>query len=333
MLIAAAVAMAGGGGIITVPVVHAQELQQSVFVSVIRRGEPVLDLGAGEFVIEEDGVRREILRAERAEVPMQVAILVDDSQRVARNMSHLRNGLHSLLDGLPEGQQIALFSFGDRLRTIVDYTPNKKRLRDGVTRYAPFSETSSYLLNAVAEIAVDLDRRGAIRPIIVLITTEGANTGLARISVGRQRTASTVISPRGGQGLDANQVLRVLEDRMVAVHSLVIRGFGDLGTPDFVTDPGFSSATRGALVWDTGDRDRSSLFERLPKVTGGAREELGTSSAVPKILAKVANDITSQYLVTYARPVGLISPQKVEVTVTRRRHQVRSTRSRPIRMR
>ena len=46
MLIAAAVAMAVGGGIITVPVVHAQELQQSVFVSVIRRGEPVLDLGA-----------------------------------------------------------------------------------------------------------------------------------------------------------------------------------------------------------------------------------------------------------------------------------------------
>ena len=48
------------------------ELQQSMFVSVIRRGEPVLDLTADEFIIEEDGERREVLRVERSEVPVQV---------------------------------------------------------------------------------------------------------------------------------------------------------------------------------------------------------------------------------------------------------------------
>ena len=69
--------------------VQTPETEQSLFVSVIRRGEPVLDLTADEFVVEEDGERRDILRVERAEAPMHVAILVDDSRGLVRNPSHI----------------------------------------------------------------------------------------------------------------------------------------------------------------------------------------------------------------------------------------------------
>ena len=306
----------------------AQELQQSVFVSVIRSGEPVTDLTADEFVIEEDGRRREVLRVEPANVPMQVAILVDDSQGFARNLSHVRNGLTALINGLPDGQQIALSTFGEHVTRVVDFTTNKDVLLEAAARYAPFSETSAYLTNALAQTAADLDRRGAIRPIIVLLTAEGANTQMSRVSLGRQ--GDTPISPRGGKGLDYKVVLEVLKETMVAVHSLVVR---DVGIPQFATTPDFSTATRGALMQDSGDRDRASLLQQLPKVTGGGRQELGTTSAVPKLLAQMANEISNQYLVTYARPVGLIPPEEVEVKVTRRRHRVRSTPSRPIMVR
>jgi len=306
----------------------AQELQQSVFVSVIRSGEPVTDLTADEFVIEEDGRRREVLRVEPANVPMQVAILVDDSQGFARNLSHVRNGLTALINGLPDGQQIALSTFGEHVTRVVDFTTNKDVLLEAAARYAPFSETSAYLTNALAQTAADLDRRGAIRPIIVLLTAEGANTQMSRVSLGRQ--GDTPISPRGGKGLDYKVVLEVLKETMVAVHSLVVR---DVGIPQFATTPDFSTATRGALMQDSGDRDRASLLQQLPKVTGGGRQELGTTSAVPKLLAQMANEVSNQYLVTYARPVGLIPPEEVEVKVTRRRHRVRSTPSRPIMVR
>ena len=306
----------------------AQELQQSVFVSVIRSGEPVTDLTADEFVIEEDGRRREVLRVEPANVPMQGAILVDDSQGFARNLSHVRNGLTALINGLPDGQQIALSTFGEHVTRVVDFTTNKDVLLEAAARYAPFSETSAYLTNALAQTAADLDRRGAIRPIIVLLTAEGANTQMSRVSLGRQ--GDTPISPRGGKGLDYKVVLEVLKETMVAVHSLVVR---DVGIPQFATTPDFSTATRGALMQDSGDRDRASLLQQLPKVTGGGRQELGTTSAVPKLLAQMANEISNQYLVTYARPVGLIPPEEVEVKVTRRRHRVRSTPSRPIMVR
>lgn len=307
----------------------AQELQQSVFVSVIRSGEPVLDLTADEFVVEEDDRRREVLRVERADVPMQVAILVDDSQGLARNISHVRTGLTELIDALPDGQQVALVTFGDHLTTMVDYTPNKDRLKEAASQYVPFSQTGAFLTNAIAQTAADLDRRGAIRPIIVLLTSERANAQLSRVSAGRDRSGA-VVSPRGSQGLDYKVVLDVLRETKVAVHTLVVRG---RTIPTFAGTTDLSTATRGLLQEDSGDRDRAALLQQLPKVTGGGREELGNTSAIPKMLARIGNEISNQYLVTYARPLGLIPPEKVEVKVTRRRHRVRGTPSRPIMVR
>jgi VWFA-related protein len=307
----------------------AQELQQSVFVSVTRSGEPVLDLTADEFVVEEDGRRREVLRVERAEVPMQVAILVDDSQGLARNISHVRNGLAALIDALPDGQQVALVTFGDHLTTMVDYTSKKDRLREAASQYAPFSQTGVFLGNAIAETAADLDRRGAIRPIIVLLTSERASAQLSRVTLGRDRSG-TVVSPRGSQGLSYRVVLDVLRETKVAVHTLVVRG---TITPTFADTTDLSTATRGLLQEDSGDRDRASLLQQLPKVTGGGREELGNTSAIPKMLARIGNEVSNQYLLTYSRPIGLIPPEKLEIKVTRRRHRVRSTPSRPIMVR
>ena len=260
---------------------------------------------------------------------MQVAILVDDSRGFAQNISHIRNGLGELIDMLPDGQQIALITFGDYVKTVVDYTPNKERLREAASQYAPFSETSAYLMHALAQTAADLDRRGAIRPIIVVLTSEETHTGLSRVDRGRQRSGQ-VISPRAGQGLDYKVVLDVLRETKVAVHTLVVRAASN---PSFADIPDVSSFTRGSLLQDPGDRDRASLLQQLPKVTGGGREELGATSAIPKMAARIGNEISNQYLVTYARPVGLIPPEKIEVKVTRRRHRVRSTPSRPLMVR
>ena len=321
--------------------VQTPEAEQSLFVSVIRRGEPVLDLTADEFVVEEDGERRDVLRIERAEEPMHVAILVDDSRGLVQNLSHIRNGLNELLDALPEGQQIALLTFGgDQVRTIVDYTSDKGRLRDEATRYTAFSESSAYLMNALAGTAIDLDQRGALRPVIILITGEDAITG-GGSTLGRS------VELLGLRGLDAVQTLGVLKERMVAVHSLILRGVRDnfavadgFGQPRQVetnapgvigpaSPRGGVEPNRGVPRLDAGARERARLFEQLPKVTGGIREELGNSSAVPKVLGQIANDISNQYLVTYARPVGLAPADELEVSVTRRRHRVRSTLARP----
>ena len=310
-IVAALVIAAGTGPGATL---QAQDLEQSAFVSVIRSGDPVLDLTADEFVVEEDGQRRNVLSAELADVPVQVAILVDDSPEVGRNLSHVRNGLTALIDNLPDGGHIAFLKFGQELTTVVDYTTEKDAVRAAAAEFAPFSYQSSYLLNAIFQTADDLDRRGAIRPIIVLLTADSSQT----------RHWAT-------HGLGYDVVLDGLREARVAVHSVIVRGFEDrywTGTAQFTVPPGARGTTLPRL--GSGDRDRMALFEQLPKVTGGRREELSATSAIEKTLTRIADEISNQYLVTYARPVGLAPPEKTEVKVTRRRHQVRSTPARPL---
>ncbi len=326
-LVGAAVALAVGFGAAgRGPAVRAQTSEQSIFVSVLERGSPVGDLTVEEFVVEEDGQQCEVLHVERASIiPMQVAILVDDSRGLTSTLSHIRNGLNDLIDALPEDQQIALITFGDEMRTVVDYTHDKARLEAAATEFVLFSETSSYLTNALVETALDLRRRGAIRPIIILVTAEGANAAMGRPRAGPQ--GPVVASPRGGQGLAFDRVLTVLRETRVAVHALVVRG---VGVPTFSAAPDISTATRGVLLEGSGDRERAAVLQQLPRVTGGGREELGATSALAELLTRVANEITNQYLVTYARPPGLIPPTEIEVSVTRRRMTVRSTPAHPL---
>ncbi len=303
----------------------AQATPQAVFVSAIDDGRPVLDLEANEFRVREEGESREVLLVNRAEVPVQVAILVDDSYGVTSNLGHLRRGLEELIDALPDAQMSTVIAFGDQLRTLIDFTQDKDELRRVVGEFAQFSETSWYLPNALAETAADMWDRGAVRPIIVLVTSEGAAATTARVR--RFRQGDAVVSPRGGQGMAYDRVLEILRDTKVAVHALVVRGAGMASLADgFGGDPG----TRGLSQDTAGDRDRASLLEELPRVTGGGREELGATSALAEMLDRIGDEISNQYFVVYARPAVLVPPEEIEVSVTRRGVNVRSTPAHPV---
>ena len=307
------------------PAVTAQTGPQFVFVSVLERGSPVIDLIADEFVVREDGQRREVLRvAVRPSIPMQVAILVDDSRGLTSALGHIRSGLNALIDRLPDGHEIALLTFGDQLQVAVDFTRDKERLKAAATRFFLFSETSSFMLHALVETALNLRRGGATRPIIVLITAEGSNAAPTRVSEGPRIDGPA--SPQAFQGLGFDRVLTVLRETKVAVHTLVIRG---VGNPTYSSSP--SDAARfGSLLSGVGEADRAAVLQQLPTVTGGRREELGTTSALSELLTRVADEISNQYVVMYARPDGFFSPTQVEVSVTRDGMTVRSTPAEPL---
>ncbi|MBM43186.1 MAG: hypothetical protein CL483_14835 [Acidobacteria bacterium] len=303
----------------------AQATPQAVFVSAVDDGRPVLDLEAFEFRVREEGESREVLSVNRAQVPVQVAVLVDDSYGVTSNLGHLRRGLEELIDSLPDAQMSTVVAFGDQLRTLIDFTRDKNELKRVVGEFAQFSETSWYLPNALAETAIDMWDRGAVRPIIVLVTSEGTAATMARIR--RFRQGDAVVSPRGGQGMAYDRVLEILRDTKVAVHTLVVRGAGMASLADGLGgDPG----TRGLSQDTAGDRDRASLLAELPRVTGGGREELGATSALAELLNRIGDEISNQYFVVYARPAVLVPPEQIEVSVTRRGVSVRSTPAHPI---
>ncbi len=71
----------------------AQTIQRALYVSVLNEaGAPVPDLGPSDFIVREDNVAREVLKVAPATEPMQVALLIDNSQAARDYISHYPSG-------------------------------------------------------------------------------------------------------------------------------------------------------------------------------------------------------------------------------------------------
>lgn len=147
---------------------------RDVYVSVVdSRGAPVTGLGPADFVVREDGTAREVLKAAPATEPLDVALLVDDSQAATSMILPLREGMTAFIDALQSKAEIALITFGERPTTRVEYTGSAEALKNGAGRIFPRSGAGPYLLEAILEASRGLERRKAERPVIVAISVEG----------------------------------------------------------------------------------------------------------------------------------------------------------------
>lgn len=64
-------------------------------------------------------------------------------------------------------------------------------------------------------------------------------------------------------------------------------------------------------------RNRNMVIAEGTERSGGRREQLLTSRAIPERLRQLAEVLLNQYVVTYSRPETLIPPRKLEVSVSR----------------
>ncbi len=156
--------------------IHAQAgaRERTLFVSAVDSGgEPVEGLGPTDFIITEDGRRREILRVSRASEPMDIALLADNSAAAFRLVPSLRDGLKRFVAAMGDGHQIALIGLADRPTIVVDYTSNRARLDEGIGRLFAMESSGMTLLDALVETSAGLRRREATRAVVIPIITTG----------------------------------------------------------------------------------------------------------------------------------------------------------------
>jgi hypothetical protein len=63
--------------------------------------------------------------------------------------------------------------------------------------------------------------------------------------------------------------------------------------------------------------DRNVVLTMGPRDSGGQYDNLLTSTALTNRLKRLANELTHQYRVTYARPQTLIPPERVTVSTSK----------------
>jgi VWFA-related protein len=162
--------------IIITPAVDAQRAtrERTLFVSAVDdKGEPVTGLGPEAFVVREDGARREILRVSPATEPIDIALMIDNSQAAQDEVTFIREGVSSFLAKMTAGNKIAMIGLAERPTILVDYTDDVKRLNDGVGRIFAQPSSGMTLLDALFESAQGLRKRETPRAAIVAVVTDG----------------------------------------------------------------------------------------------------------------------------------------------------------------
>jgi hypothetical protein len=265
---------------------HAQAIQRSMYVSALdETGAPVADLGPSDVMVREDNTPREVLRVERADDPMQVAVLVDNSQAARNYIRDIRTGLEGFVTDMTNGtkHQLSIVALAERPTLLSDVSSDRAQIMKGVFRIFEQQGSGNYLLDGIIEVSKGFSKRETRRPVIVAITTEGPEFSSRRWE----------------------DVLRPMREVGAALHVLV------LGPP-----------SNGI---DEDARNRAAVLDEGPRLSGGRRETLLATSALPTTLKKLAAELKQQYRVTYARPPTLIPPEKVTVSAARAGLTVRGT--------
>jgi VWFA-related protein len=273
------------------PTLSAQTNRRSLYVSVVdENGAPVPGLGTNDFIVREDNTTREVLTVGPADEPMQIALLVDTSQGARNDIQFMRSALPDFLTTLTNpndaGKKNEVAIIGFGERPTV---------------YTEYTTNFNDLKKGIARIWA-LQGSGAYFLDAVFETTQAFKK--------RESTRPVMVAlVREGGELSYRQYDQVLEALRGADAPLYAIMFG---TP--------STSLRDE------ERSRSIVLDRGVAESGGSREQLLAPSGLGDRLKTLANQLTHQYRVTYARPESLIPPERTTVSARKPGLVARGTR-------
>ena len=144
-----------------------------VYASVVdSKGMPVPGVTAADLTVREDNVAREVLKVEPATEPMQIALVVDDSQAAEGAIPYMRDALTAFVEALAGKAEIAIITVGERPTSLSEYSSSTESLKQAIGRLFARPGSGAHLTEAISDVSRGLQRRNATRPVIVALSIE-----------------------------------------------------------------------------------------------------------------------------------------------------------------
>jgi len=264
----------------------AQAQQRALYVTALdKSGNPVPDLQPSDVIVKEDDTTREILKIARASEPMQVVIMVDNSAAAERYIRDYREALPVFISALLGDEQV----HGKHEIALISLAERPTILSDYTSDPARLQKATGRLFHSSGSAVYFMD--GVIE----------ISQGITKRSNPRPVIVAVITEGPDLSNRHFRQVLDPLRTAGAALHIVTI------GSPRNMED------------------DRNMVLDMGPRQSGGSLSTILTGSALPGRLKQLANEITHQFRVTYARPPRLIPPEKVTVTSKREDLVLRGT--------
>jgi len=133
------------------------------------KGAAVEGLVADELVVLENGVAREVVRAEVDRRPLTLALILDTSEPVGPAFRlNLVDAVVSFLAQLPDGARYTVWATGDRATRVVGPTTDRAEGARAVQRLFP--RGGNTLLDTLVEASRELEPAEGQRSAVVIVT-------------------------------------------------------------------------------------------------------------------------------------------------------------------
>lgn len=247
----------------------AQSGTRTVYVTAVDgKGVPIPDLTAADFTVKEDGKPRDVVSAEIAKAPMQIALMLDDSGLA---LGAIRQGAGQFIEALQGKAEFAIITMGGRNLPLVDFTRDPPTLYAALQKLFARNSPPTYVLDGFLEVAQTFTRRKAERPVIVSVATEGEELSDAT----------------------ADAVLDAIQKSGATLYYI------GLGAPVTQGTRPPLSAERPNDSTENESSKRNTVLGSAPRNSGGRSEQALQSSGVPVMMKQFAVELAGQYALTY----------------------------------
>jgi len=247
---------------------------RTIFVTAFGdKGVPEKDMTAAEFLIKEDGKTREVVSAAISRTPMQILLMLDDSGLA---LGAIRQGAGQFVEALQGQAEFAITTIGANNVPLIDYTREPPALFDALRSMLARNSAPTYVLDALLDGTRALIKRNAVRPVIVLVATEGdelSNTSSDDVLDSLQKSGARFY--------------------YIGLGAPVTKGYNPavgVARPD------------DATVYESSKRN--AVLGAAPKNSAGRAEQVLQPSGVPVMMKQFATELANVYEVAYKTDVA-----------------------------
>ena len=235
-----------------------------------QRGRAIVDVGADDFVVEEDGGSREVLSVRVADYP--VALVIDNGGSAADDFAQMQKAVARFLERLGPRPVAIVTAAGDHPNLVATFSDERSIVTDRLRAIAPTATADGHpddhLLEGAALAAKNIAATGALFSTVVVLAAPGPD---ARAAGGATDEAnSTTFTGFTAPIIDSRTVLRVI-------------------------------ARTGNAASDGGGLD---ALRRLAPETHGQYTPIYSAASYEPALDRLAARLNTELLVEYLVPVG-----------------------------
>lgn len=268
-------------------------------------GTEVRGLTQDNFRLFEDGVAQEIASFDASATPASIALVIDASPSIYRDLSEMREAAHALAENLSPADEIAAVSFSSDTHLLMPFSTNRKLLDRAIdSKYLAQVENSSEskIYQSVFFVARELfpSRKG--RKAIVLLT-DGQDSGL-----GLTWNPATARP----HSVDENRLAFDDVARELGADGIALFIVSTENRPHAMTDEWLEAHRNSMLVTEdarTLNMPHYTLYlAELARRAGGQLYFLRPVGSLSDIYRRIALTISAQYTLGYYPSAGTARP-------------------------